>query len=153
MSVLEPRVTSNARLRFSIFSNPSHCCMWSFVSADKAQSAIFQGTKFHIQKCNTCRYIEKKSRRIYQWYSTTVPLSERYTELYMVLNLVGRKYGRVTHVVLNLAVYPCTLQVSVVQTTKTLFINKSRTIIRRKRSVCSRDGSKMPYGTTVILIF
>ena len=71
----------------------------------------------------------------------------------------GTKFSRpqvrrpCTHVVLNLAVYPCTLQVSVVQTTKTLFINKSRTIIRRKRSVCSRDGFKMPYRTTVILIF
>ena len=131
--------------------------MWNFVSVKKPQSAIFQGTKFHIQKCNTCRYIEKKSRRIYQWYSTTVPLSERCHGRTLSCTKFSRpqvrRPCRSTHVVLNLAVYPCTLQVSVVQTTKTLFINKSRTIIRRKRSVCSRDGIKMHYRTTVILIF
>ena len=129
--------------------------MCNFVYGNKAQLALFQKTKFHIQKCNTCRYIEKQSRRIcylivVQYHCTS--LWEVHSAV-QVLNLVGRKYGRVTHVVLNLAVYPCTLQVSVVQTTKTLFINKSLTIIRRKRSVCSRDGFKMPYRTTVKLIF
>ena len=38
--------------------------MWNFVSADKAQLALSDETKFHIQKCNTCRYIENPSRRI-----------------------------------------------------------------------------------------
>ena len=62
MSVLEPRVTSNARLRFSIFSNPSYFCMWNFDSMDEGQLALFPHTKLRIQKCNTCRYIEKRSR-------------------------------------------------------------------------------------------
>jgi hypothetical protein len=53
VSVLEPRVTSNAGLGFSIFSKPSYFCMWNFVSADKAQLALSDETKFHIQKCNT----------------------------------------------------------------------------------------------------
>ena len=35
MSVLEPRVTSNAGHGFPIFSNPSHFCMWNFVSGNK----------------------------------------------------------------------------------------------------------------------
>ena len=61
VSVLEPRVTSNAPLRFSIFSKPSYFCRWKCVSADKAQLALSAETKFHIQKCNTCRY-----KRIYR---------------------------------------------------------------------------------------
>ena len=35
MSVLEPRVTSNARLRFYIFFNSSYFCMCNFVSGNK----------------------------------------------------------------------------------------------------------------------
>ena len=35
--------------------------MWNFVLADKAQFALFAKTNFHIQKCNTCRYIEKQN--------------------------------------------------------------------------------------------
>ena len=31
--------------------------MWDFVWADKAQSALSAQTKFHIQKCDTCRSI------------------------------------------------------------------------------------------------
>ena len=71
MSVLKLIVTSNARLGFSIFSKPSYFCMWNFVSADEAQLALSAKTKFHIQKCNTCRDIEKQSRRIkfLQYYS------------------------------------------------------------------------------------
>jgi hypothetical protein len=83
-SVLEPSVTSNAQLRFSIFSNQSHFCMWNFVSADKAKLNLSTETKFHIQKCNTYstyRYREKPYRTIFQWYSTistfTVWLSGR----------------------------------------------------------------------------
>ena len=64
VSVLEPRVTSIARLGFSIFSKPSYFCIWNFVSADKAQLALSAETKLHIQKCNTCRDIEDPSRTI-----------------------------------------------------------------------------------------
>ena len=64
VSVLEPRVTSNARLGFSIFSKPSYFCIWNFVFADKAQLASSAETKLHIQKCNTCRDIENQSRTI-----------------------------------------------------------------------------------------
>ena len=57
MSVLEHRVTSNARLGFSI-SKPSYFCMWNFVSADKAPYGLSAETKLHIQKCDTCRYMD-----------------------------------------------------------------------------------------------
>ena len=75
MSVHEPRVTSNARLRFSIFSNPSYFCMCNFVSGDrsKAHLALFPETKWHIQTCYTCRDIEKRSRTI--CYHTIVQYS------------------------------------------------------------------------------
>ena len=39
-------------------------CMWNFVRKNKAQLALFPQTKFHIQKCDTCRSIEKPSRGI-----------------------------------------------------------------------------------------
>ena len=48
MSVLEPRVTSNARLRFSIFSKPSYFCMWNFVAADKARLTLSPETMSQI---------------------------------------------------------------------------------------------------------
>jgi hypothetical protein len=40
--------------------------MWNFVwgNRSKAQLALFPQTKFHIQKCDTCRSIEKPSRGI-----------------------------------------------------------------------------------------
>ena len=38
--------------------------MWNFVSGDKAQFALSLETKFYIQKCNTCRDTDIKSRRI-----------------------------------------------------------------------------------------
>jgi hypothetical protein len=38
---------------------------WNFVARNKAQLALFPETKFHIQKCGTCRDIlEKRSRGI-----------------------------------------------------------------------------------------
>ena len=64
VSVLEPRLTTNAGLRISIFSNPSYSYMCNFVSGDKFQFALSHETKFHIQKCNTCRNIEIQSRQI-----------------------------------------------------------------------------------------
>ena len=39
-------------------------CMWNFAWKNKAQLALFPQTNFHIQKCNTCRSIEKPSRGI-----------------------------------------------------------------------------------------
>ena len=63
MSVLEPRLTSNAGLRISIFSNPSYSYMCMY-SGDKFQFALSHETKFHIQKCNNCRNIEIQSSRI-----------------------------------------------------------------------------------------
>ena len=59
--VLEPRVTSNARTRISIFSKSSYFCVCNSVSGDKAHFALSPETKLHIQKCNTCRDIEKRS--------------------------------------------------------------------------------------------
>ena len=35
-------------------------CMWNFVSWDKAQFNLSHQTKFHIQKCNTCRVLDIK---------------------------------------------------------------------------------------------
>jgi hypothetical protein len=45
--------------------------MWNFVLADKAQLALSAQTRFHIQKCNTCRVLYIQSRTIIcsQWYS------------------------------------------------------------------------------------
>jgi hypothetical protein len=81
--VLGPRVTCLPPMRdfvrFSISSKPSDFCMWNFVSADtcKAQLALSADTKFQIQKCNTCRDIEKQNRRIrfLQWCSKR-PIAE-----------------------------------------------------------------------------
>ena len=64
VSVLEPRLTSNAGLRISIYSNPSYFYMCNFVSGDKFRFAWSHETKFHIQKCNTCRNIEIQSHQI-----------------------------------------------------------------------------------------
>ena len=86
MSVLEPRVTSNARLRISIFSNPSYFCMCNFVSGNKAQLALFPATKLHIQKCNTCRDIENPSRGIIL-HNGTVRMSASNNEYELVLSL------------------------------------------------------------------
>jgi hypothetical protein len=60
VSVLEPRVNSNARLRISIFLNRYTFVCGTF-SADKAQFAWSAETEFRTQKCNTCRYIEIRS--------------------------------------------------------------------------------------------
>jgi hypothetical protein len=38
--------------------------MWNFVSRNKTQLALSAETKFHKQKYNTCRYIEKQITRI-----------------------------------------------------------------------------------------
>ena len=63
--------TSNAGLRFSNTLQVLHFCMWKFVWADKVQLALSARTKFHTQKCNTCRVLEKRSRtiRFSQYYS------------------------------------------------------------------------------------
>jgi hypothetical protein len=60
VSVHEPRVTSNARLRISNSTTRQvlHFCIWNFVRADKANWGLSAQTKFHIQKCNTCRVLE-----------------------------------------------------------------------------------------------
>ena len=59
VSVLDPRVTSNARLRVSIFSNPSYFCTCNYVPADKAHLALSTERNLHIlnlvQKCDTRR--------------------------------------------------------------------------------------------------
>ena len=55
-------------------------CMWNFVWKNKAQLALFPQTKFHIQKCDTCRSIEKPSRGI--CYLTMVQHSCRSTRVY-----------------------------------------------------------------------
>ena len=55
-------------------------CMWNFVWKNKAQLALFRQTKFHIQKSNTCRSIEKPSRGI--CYLTMVQHSCRSTRVY-----------------------------------------------------------------------
>jgi hypothetical protein len=73
VSVIEPRATSNARIRISIFSKPPCFCLWNFVSTDKAQLprgicklvALSAESKFRTQKCNTYRYIEVQSRGIF----------------------------------------------------------------------------------------
>ena len=88
MSVLEPRVTSNAPLRFSIFSKPSYFCWWNCVSADKAQSALSAETKFHIQKCNTCRYKRIYREAKYQnflLYNGTVLSKVVFTAVYILI--------------------------------------------------------------------
>jgi hypothetical protein len=54
--------------------------MWNFVWKNKAQLALFPQTKFHIQKCDTCRSIEKPSRGI--CYLTMVQHSCRSTRVY-----------------------------------------------------------------------
>jgi hypothetical protein len=38
--------------------------MWNFVWADKANRALSAQTKFQIQKCNTCRVLEIRSRAL-----------------------------------------------------------------------------------------
>ena len=52
------------------------------ISWDKAQFALSSGTKLHIQKCNTCRDIEKQSRgiRVLQWYSTRLEILIEFLE-------------------------------------------------------------------------
>ncbi len=55
-------------------------CMWNFVWKNKAQLALFPQTKFHVQKCDTCRSIEKPSRGI--CYLTMVQHSCRSTRVY-----------------------------------------------------------------------
>ena len=55
-------------------------CMWNFVWKNEAQLALFPQTKFHIQKCDTCRSIEKPSRGI--CYLTMVQHSCRSTRVY-----------------------------------------------------------------------
>jgi hypothetical protein len=52
------------RLRFSNTRQVLHFCMWNFIWADKAQLALSAQTNFHIQKCNTCRVFEKRSRAL-----------------------------------------------------------------------------------------
>jgi hypothetical protein len=48
--------------------------MWKFVWADKANLALSAQTNFHIQKCNTCRVLENRSRGIcYCTCNGTVP--------------------------------------------------------------------------------
>ena len=61
MSVLEPRVTSNARLGFSDTRKVLHFCMWNFIWADKAQLSLSAQTKFHIQKYDGLENIENTS--------------------------------------------------------------------------------------------
>jgi hypothetical protein len=68
----EPRVTSNARLGFFIFSNPPNFCMCNVVSGDKAQiSLLSPETKLYIQKCYICRDIgtQVAELKCSQWYS------------------------------------------------------------------------------------
>ena len=55
-------------------------CMRNFVWKNKAQLDLFPQTKFHIQKCDTCRSIEKPSRGI--CYLTMVQHSCRSTRVY-----------------------------------------------------------------------
>jgi hypothetical protein len=98
MSVLEPRVTSNARLGFSIFFNPSYFCYCNFVSANKARLAVFPGTKLHKQKCYTFRDIENPSSRIIfsQWYRNqySADLARRgASKLLKVTDTVTRLHG------------------------------------------------------------
>ena len=75
-------------LRFSIFSKPSYKCWWNCVSADKAQSALSAETKFHIQKCNTCRYKriyrEAKSQN-FLLYNGTVLSKVVFTAVYILI--------------------------------------------------------------------
>jgi hypothetical protein len=53
------------------FPNRHTFCMCNFVLGNKAQLALFLKTKLHIQKCNTCRDIEKRSRPI-RFHNDTV---------------------------------------------------------------------------------
>ena len=77
-------------------------CMWNSVSADKESSTSFiRGTKFHIQKCNTCRDIEKNSYQIIfkQCYSIAPTSTKFSTRVRLTSNFVkAKKYfsrGRV----------------------------------------------------------
>ena len=75
-------------LRFSIFSKPSYFCWWNCVSTDKAQSALSAETKFHIQKCDTCRYKriyrEAKSQN-FLLYNGTVLSKVVFTAVYILI--------------------------------------------------------------------
>ena len=76
-----------------MFSKPPYFCMWKFVWGNKAQLALFPQTKFHIQKCDTCRSIEKPSRGI--CYLTMVQHSCRSTRVYSCTRLpVATVYTR-----------------------------------------------------------
>ena len=66
--------------------------MWKFVWADKAQLALSDQTKFHIQKCNTYRYIEKQSRGIFH----IAMVQYIYVEVRSYHGVLKYVYGRTT---------------------------------------------------------
>ena len=95
MSVLEPRVTSNMRLGFSILSNPSYFCMRNFVSGNKAQFtySFIAGNKVsHTKVQYLPRYREAKSQNLLLSNSTVVIIISTATTI--MYSSVVRPYGR-----------------------------------------------------------